>query len=212
VPTPSGQNDPEDVRLHREVGDRIRAFRIARASPKRRMEGTLIEGGDLAEPKKVKVPRTPWDMLRETPLDRGTRGTAQGTPRAAAAGLQNSAQFEVEPYSRQPPSAEKYCLTRGKLENEGWIMRFLVSWTLPHGESYRAAAARFLEGGGTPPAGVELIGRWHGGNGKGFAIAETDDAKALFEWFAEWNEFMDIDATPLVEDADAGAVLQSLYG
>jgi len=29
------------------------------------MEGTLIEGGDLVEPKKVKVPRTPWDMLRE---------------------------------------------------------------------------------------------------------------------------------------------------
>ena len=29
------------------------------------MEGTLIEGDDLAEPKKVKVPRTHWDMLRE---------------------------------------------------------------------------------------------------------------------------------------------------
>ncbi len=29
------------------------------------MEGTLIEGGDLVEPKNVKVPRTPWDMLRE---------------------------------------------------------------------------------------------------------------------------------------------------
>ena len=29
------------------------------------MEGTRIEGGDLAEPKKVKVPRTHWDMLRE---------------------------------------------------------------------------------------------------------------------------------------------------
>jgi thioesterase domain-containing protein len=30
------------------------------------MEGTLIdEGGDRAEPKKVKVPRTHWDMLRE---------------------------------------------------------------------------------------------------------------------------------------------------
>jgi hypothetical protein len=29
------------------------------------MEGTLIEGGDLAEPNKVKVPCTPWDMLRE---------------------------------------------------------------------------------------------------------------------------------------------------
>ena len=29
------------------------------------MQGRLIEGGELAEPKKVKVPRTPWDMLRE---------------------------------------------------------------------------------------------------------------------------------------------------
>jgi hypothetical protein len=29
------------------------------------MEGRLIEGGELAEPKKVKVPRTSWDMLRE---------------------------------------------------------------------------------------------------------------------------------------------------
>jgi RNA polymerase-binding protein len=29
------------------------------------MQGTLIESGELAEPKKVKVPRTPWDMLRE---------------------------------------------------------------------------------------------------------------------------------------------------
>ena len=29
------------------------------------MEGRLIEGGDVAEPKKVKVPRTHWDMLRE---------------------------------------------------------------------------------------------------------------------------------------------------
>ena len=29
------------------------------------MEGALIEGGDLVEPKKVKGPRTPWDMLRE---------------------------------------------------------------------------------------------------------------------------------------------------
>ena len=29
------------------------------------MEGTLIGGGDLAESKKGKVPRTHWDMLRE---------------------------------------------------------------------------------------------------------------------------------------------------
>ena len=32
------------------------------------MEGTLIEGGDLAEPKKVMVPRTHWDILLERRL------------------------------------------------------------------------------------------------------------------------------------------------
>ena len=45
-----------------------------------------------------------------------------------------------------------------------------------------------------------------------FRSAEADDAKALFEWMAEWFEFMEVETTPLVEDADAGAVLQSLYG
>ena len=45
------------------------------------MEGTLIEGGDLAEPKKVKVPRTPWDMLRERRSIEELGGTAQRTPR-----------------------------------------------------------------------------------------------------------------------------------
>jgi hypothetical protein len=29
------------------------------------MQGTLIDDGEVAAPKKVKVPRTPWDMLRE---------------------------------------------------------------------------------------------------------------------------------------------------
>jgi hypothetical protein len=29
------------------------------------MEGRLIEGGVVADPRKVKVPRTHWDMLRE---------------------------------------------------------------------------------------------------------------------------------------------------
>ena len=44
------------------------------------MEGTLIEGGDLAEPKKVSAAHT-LGHAAGTPLDRGTRGTAQGTPR-----------------------------------------------------------------------------------------------------------------------------------
>ena len=89
-------------------------------------------------------------------------------------------------------------------------MKFLVSWSLPQG-TYRSAVARFLKAGGMPPAGVKLIGRWHGMSGAGCAVVETNDAKALYAWFAEWSEFLPVQTTPVLEDADAGAVLESMY-
>jgi hypothetical protein len=88
-------------------------------------------------------------------------------------------------------------------------MKYLVSWTLPHA-TFNAAAGRFLKAGGLPPAGVKLIGRWHGMNGRGFAIAETSDAKALYAWVVEWSDLLQIEATPCLEDADAGDVLKAL--
>lgn len=89
-------------------------------------------------------------------------------------------------------------------------MKFLISWSQPQ-STYRSAIAHFLEGGGKPPAGVKMIGRWHGMNGTGFAVAETNDAKALYAWFAEWSEFLPLQTTPVVEDADAGEVLSALH-
>lgn len=62
-----------------------------------------------------------------------------------------------------------------------------------------------------PPAGVDMIGRWHGMSGGGFAVVETSDAKALYDWIAEWSEFLPLQTTPVVEDADAGAVLGARY-
>lgn len=88
-------------------------------------------------------------------------------------------------------------------------MKFLSSWTLPQ-STLRAAEAKFLATGGMPPAGVKLLGRWHGMNGTGFAVVETDDPKALYKWVAEWLEFLPITTTPCLEDADAGAVLATL--
>ena len=88
-------------------------------------------------------------------------------------------------------------------------MKYIVSWTLPQ-VTFRAAVGRFLEAGGMPPAGVKLVGRWHGMNGGGFAVVETTDAKALYAWVAEWADVLALDTTPCLEDADAGAVLQGL--
>jgi hypothetical protein len=88
-------------------------------------------------------------------------------------------------------------------------MKYLVTWTLPQG-TYNAATSRFLETGGAPPAGVQLLGRWHGMSGQGVLIAESDDAKAIYRFQAQWADLLPMAVTPCLEDADAGEVLASL--
>ena len=88
-------------------------------------------------------------------------------------------------------------------------MKFIVSWNIPK-TSVAAAEARFLQTGGAPPAGVKMIGRWHGMSGGGVMIAETNDAKALYSWISYWNDLLEFETTPCVEDAEAGAVLASI--
>jgi hypothetical protein len=48
-------------------------------------------------------------------------------------------------------------------------------------------------------------------SGMGVAIVETADPKALYAWIAEWSEFLPLQTTPVLEDADAGAVLGARY-
>ena len=88
-------------------------------------------------------------------------------------------------------------------------MKYIISWTVPQA-TFNAAVARFLETGGAPPKGVTMLGRWHGMNGQGFAISESTDAKAMYQWVAQWSDVLSLTVTPCVEDADAGAVMASL--
>ena len=52
-------------------------------------------------------------------------------------------------------------------------MKFIVTWNIPKAYVHQAQA-RFLQTGGQPPAGVKMIGRWHGMSGGGILVAETD--------------------------------------
>ncbi len=88
-------------------------------------------------------------------------------------------------------------------------MKFIVSWKIPKG-SVVTSEARFLSTGAPPPAGVKMLGRWHGMSGGGFLIAETNDAKALYSWLAFWNDLLEFETTPCVEDAEAGEVMSAL--
>ncbi len=56
-----------------------------------------------------------------------------------------------------------------------------------------------------------MIGRWHGMNGKGCAVVEANEPAALFAFVAEWMEYIPIEATPLVEDAEPAQALAPLY-
>lgn len=88
-------------------------------------------------------------------------------------------------------------------------MKFIVKWNIPKA-SVVDAEARFLKTGGAPPAGVTMIGRWHGMSGGGVLIAETGDATALYAWLGSWNDLLEFETTPCVEDDEAGQVLASL--
>ena len=88
-------------------------------------------------------------------------------------------------------------------------MLFVVRWTIPH-TSRQAAIDRFKETGGAPPAGVKMLARYHSSDGEfGFAVAETDDTRALGRWMNAWNDLLLVDARPAGTDEDLAAVLQS---
>jgi hypothetical protein len=88
-------------------------------------------------------------------------------------------------------------------------MKYISHWKIPP-SSIDAAIKKFLETGGAPPEGVKLLGRWHGMNGQGFAISESNDAKAMYQWYAQWANVMEISVSPCVEDAEAGPILASM--
>ena len=89
-------------------------------------------------------------------------------------------------------------------------MKYLVQWTVSQ-ESARAAVEHFLQTGGKPPDGVTQLGRWFGLNGTGCSVVEAADPKGAFTLVSEWQEFLQITATPALEDDEAGEILAKLY-
>jgi len=88
-------------------------------------------------------------------------------------------------------------------------MKFMVTWKIPPTQM-APAVARFLKTGGAPPKGVKMLGRWHAA-GAGFALAESRDGKALYEWMADWADQLELAVYPVVEDREGAAVLRRVY-
>ena len=57
---------------------------------------------------------------------------------------------------------------------------------------------------------IRMIGRWHDvAGGTGVVIIESDDAVAISNWTLNWNPFMDITVTPVLDDEETRAIGKS---
>jgi Domain of unknown function (DUF3303) len=93
----------------------------------------------------------------------------------------------------------------------GALMKFLLQWRVHEDKRHellKVFAAMTAEDDkvDTGP-NIQLIGRWFDlAGGTGVAIAETDDALALANFALNWNSGLDIEVTPVLDDAEARKV------
>ena len=54
------------------------------------------------------------------------------------------------------------------------------------------------------PQGVKLIGRWHSiGDFTGCCIIEAEYEASIFQWLLLWNDLVDVNYKPVVEDEES---------
>ena len=88
-------------------------------------------------------------------------------------------------------------------------MLFKLAWT-HSSEARNTTIKRFMDTGGMPPDGIVMHARYHNVDGRGgFAICETDDAKALHNWALDWNYLIEMQIDVIMDDDTIGSVLGS---
>ena len=86
-------------------------------------------------------------------------------------------------------------------------MLFKLAWTHTP-EARNKTIKKFMETGGMPPEGVELISRYHNLDGTGgFAILESTSAAALADYALDWNGLIKIEITAIMDDETITTVL-----
>jgi len=96
-------------------------------------------------------------------------------------------------------------------------MKIMVTWQMYPGELHETldkfAAMSPKDEQAAMTADVKLIGRWHDvARGRGVAIYETDNAKAISSYALNWNGVMDLDVSIVLDDDDTREVGRSHAG
>lgn len=90
-------------------------------------------------------------------------------------------------------------------------MKFLITWRVhddKRHEAFRAFSAMTADDDRADIGeNMRLIGRWHDlVSFTGAAVCETDDPAAVHKWILNWNEVIDCEATPVLDDEESRAV------
>ena len=86
-------------------------------------------------------------------------------------------------------------------------MLFKLTWTHTP-QARNETIKKFMETGGMPSEGVELISRYHNLDGTGgFAILESTNASALADYALDWNGLIKIEITAIMDDDTITSVL-----
>ncbi len=60
---------------------------------------------------------------------------------------------------------------------------------------------------------IKLIGRWHDvAHSKGVAIFECDNTEAIYNWALNWNTALDVEISPVLDDAETRAFGKKRFG
>ena len=96
-------------------------------------------------------------------------------------------------------------------------MKFLIRWRFHTGKiqdgltAFSGMPAGDAVGDGGDK--INLIGRWHDlAAGTGVAICESDDIDALSTWALNWNQSLDVEIAPVVDDTEAKAIGKAMFG
>ena len=94
------------------------------------------------------------------------------------------------------------------------VMKFKVEWSMGC-EAYldilNVFSSMTPEQRADVGDGVTMIGRWHDTNSRsGVAIMETTDLAALNRYLGQWNPFMDLDVSPVLDDEETAALAKDI--
>lgn len=90
-------------------------------------------------------------------------------------------------------------------------MKFMIVWRIAPG-AYQTSVENFLSTGAPAPSGLRSVGRWHvPGSARGWHLVEGDP-QAVAHHVAEWANLVELEVSPVIEDAEAAAGLSKVYG